>query len=248
MTKKAKVLDFHKLSQKTDSTEKTGLTTFFTLDEKKKVYEMAARSILKALDIKDNYTYGHSLRVAHYALILAAHMNFTEEKLYELELSALFHDIGKIGIPDNVLGKPSRLTEDEFQIMKRHPELSYQILKDFEGFEDIAKNARHHHERYDGKGYPDKLKGEDIPIASRMILIADTYDAITSSRVYRKGLSIDVAFEELEEYAGTQFDPNLVKNFISAMKEYNNKSSEKTYITLIRNLDQLKEKDKKKAA
>ncbi len=204
------------------------------------VYEMAARSILKALDMKDNYTYGHSLRVAQYCLILGHHLGMSKEECYELELSALFHDIGKIGIPDRILRKPDRLDEDEFEVMKRHPELSYEILKDFKGFEQIAINTRHHHERYDGNGYPDKLKAEEIPAFSRIILIADTYDAITSSRVYRKGLGHQVAFDELHEFAGSQFDPFLVKQFTKAMDKHTEKDEDKTYITLIHDLEKLK--------
>jgi HD-GYP domain-containing protein (c-di-GMP phosphodiesterase class II) len=211
-------------------------------DERTKIYEMAARSILKTLDLKDNYTYGHSLRVAQNCLTLAHHLGMNEDERYELELSALFHDIGKIGIPDNVLRKPERLTEEEFLIMKTHPEMSYSILKDFEGFEEVAINTLHHHERYDGKGYPHGLKAEEIPAFSRIILIADTFDAITSSRVYRKGLGNKVAFDELEEFAGTQFDPFYVKQFTRAMEKHLRKDADKTYITLIKDL-QLPDKD-----
>lgn len=211
-------------------------------NETRKVYEMAARSILKALDMKDNYTHGHSLRVADYCLILGHHLEMDEEKLYELELSALFHDIGKIGIPDKILSKPDRLTEEEFQVMKTHPVLSYELLKGFEGYEQIAKNARHHHERYDGKGYPDNLKADEIPMISRMILIADTFDAITSSRVYRKELKETIAFEELTEFAGTQFDPFLVKQFIRALKEHREQNGNVTYITVLKDLEGLKKK------
>jgi HD-GYP domain-containing protein (c-di-GMP phosphodiesterase class II) len=200
----------------------------------KELCEMAARSILKALDIRDNYTFGHSLRVAKYCLILGKHMNLSLEELYDLELSALFHDIGKIGIPDNVLCKPKSLTAEEFSIMQKHPELSYEILKDFKHFHNVAINARHHHERFDGKGYPHGLVGENIPLCARIILIADTYDAITSSRVYRKGNDPQIAYEELEEFAGTQFDPRLVAIFIEAMHEYNSQEhQEEKTLTII---------------
>lgn len=203
-------------------------------EESRLICEMAVRSILKALNCKDNYTYGHSLRVAEYALILGHHLNLTKDELYELELSALFHDIGKIGIPDKILAKPERLDTEEFEIMKKHPEYSFEILKDFKNFEKIAINAKHHHERWDGRGYPDKLKREEIPLFSRFILIADTYDAITSSRVYRKGLSEAIAFQELLDFSEKQFDPYLVKEFIKAIKNYHQRrSSEKTMLTLI---------------
>jgi HD-GYP domain-containing protein (c-di-GMP phosphodiesterase class II) len=151
-------------------------------------------------------------------------MGLSENELYELEVSALFHDIGKIGVPDAVLLKPSRLTEEEFLEMKLHPTKSYQILEDFPVFYKMAVNAKHHHERYDGRGYPDGLKGESIPLFSRIILIADTFDAMTSTRPYRKGLPFETAFSELQEFAGTQFDPIVVENFINAMKKEQSKN------------------------
>ncbi len=183
----------------------------------KETCEMAVRSILHALDCKDHYTYGHSMRVAFYALTLGRELGLSEEELYDLELSALFHDIGKIGVPDSILLKEGPLTDEEFVTMKSHPVKSAEILHGFEPFDAIAEYAKYHHERYDGKGYPDGLKGDDIPLFSRILLIADTFDAMTSSRPYRKGLPYEVAFEELERFAGSQFDPNLVKSFMQAM-------------------------------
>lgn len=185
----------------------------------RELIEKSARCLLKALDFKDNYTYGHSMRVAFYSLELGKELGLSQKELYNLELAALFHDVGKIGVPDAVLLKPSRLDDQEFLEMKAHPEKSGDILDEFEELKDVARYARHHHERYDGRGYPDSLKGEDIPLFSRIILIADTFDAMTSSRPYRKGLPYDVAFGELMEFAGSQFDPNLVEKFIVAMKK-----------------------------
>ncbi|MBT3981070.1 MAG: HD-GYP domain-containing protein [Bacteriovoracaceae bacterium] len=188
-------------------------------DVHKQTCEMAARTILKALDMKDHYTFGHSMRVAFYSLLMGREIYLNENDLYKLELAALFHDIGKIGIPDSILLKPERLNEDEFQMMKTHPEKSAEILDGFEDFEDVAKVAKHHHERFDGRGYPNGLKGKDIPMGSRIILIADTFDAMTSSRPYRKGLTYQTAFEELREFGGSQFDADLVEAFIHAMTE-----------------------------
>lgn len=201
--------------------------------ENRKISEQAARTILKALDVKDNYTFGHSMRVAYFSLVTGTEAELSPEEMYELELSAIFHDIGKIGTPDAVLNKPSRLSEEEFQIMKQHPEKSYEILQDFPMFEKIATNARLHHERFDGKGYPLGLKGEDIPTAARIILIADTFDAMTSTRPYRKGLPYEVAFEELIQFSGTQFDPNLVKMFIQGMKKEALKGEDEFFIPLM---------------
>jgi HD-GYP domain-containing protein (c-di-GMP phosphodiesterase class II) len=201
--------------------------------DNKKISEQAARTILRALDVKDNYTFGHSMRVAYFSLVTGAEAELSPEEMSELELSAIFHDIGKIGTPDAVLNKPSRLTEEEFNIMKQHPEKSFEILKDFPDFGKIATNARLHHERYDGKGYPIGLKGEDIPLAARIILIADTFDAMTSTRPYRKGLPYDVAFEELIQFSGTQFDPRLVKLFIQGMKKEALKGEDEFFIPLM---------------
>lgn len=195
--------------------------------------EMAVKSILQALDCKDHYTHGHSMRVAYYSITLGKEMGLSDDEMYTLEMSALCHDLGKIAVPDAVLLKPSRLTEEEFNIMKTHPTKTAEILKDFKHLEEIAKFAKHHHERYDGRGYPDALKGEDIPLFSRVILIADTFDAMTSTRPYRKGLPYHVAFEELNEFAGSQFDPDLVKHFISAMKKEEAKNEKTFFLEIV---------------
>lgn len=197
------------------------------------IAEEAGKAILKALDFKDNYTFGHSMRVAYFSLVTGKEYGLSETELKKLELSAIFHDIGKIGTPDSVLNKPQRLTEEEFGIMKQHPENSYEILKEFSVFQDIAEFTRLHHERYDGKGYPFGLKGEEIPLISRIILIADTFDAMTSTRPYRKGLEYHVAFAELEEFSGTQFDPLLVRAFVSGMKKEELKNEAEFYIPLM---------------
>ncbi len=208
-----------------------------SIDDLKKennhICEMAARSILHALDLKDHYTFGHSMRVAYYALTTGRELGFNEKELYDLEMTGIFHDVGKIGIPDKVLLKPSRLSEREFRIMKLHPEKSAEILEGFTVFDDVAKYARHHHERYDGYGYPDRLKGEDIPIYSRIILIADTFDAMTSSRPYREGLAHEIAFDELLRFSGTQFDATLVENFIRGMKKEENKHEDSFYLNIM---------------
>jgi putative nucleotidyltransferase with HDIG domain len=194
---------------------------------------MAAKTILRALDAKDHYTYGHSMRVTYFSMVMGKQLGLSDAEMYDLELSALFHDIGKIGTPDAVLNKPSRLTDEEFDIMKEHPSKSYEILKDFDVFEKVARNAKHHHERYDGRGYPDQLKAEEIPVYARIILIADTFDAMTSTRVYRKGLPHEVAFNELVEFSGSQFDPGLVKHFIKGMRKEQAKNEDKFYIPLM---------------
>jgi putative nucleotidyltransferase with HDIG domain len=201
--------------------------------QQKKISEQAARTILKALDAKDSYTFGHSMRVAYFSLVTGQEAGLSSEEMSVLEMSAIFHDIGKIGTPDAVLNKPSRLDEDEFQIMKQHPEKSFEILKEFPMFDKIAENARYHHERFDGKGYPIGLKGDEIPICARIILIADTFDAMTSTRSYRKGLSYEVAYEELLQFSGSQFDPKMVRYFIQGMKKEALKGEEEFFIPLM---------------
>ena len=173
------------------------------------------------------------MRVTYFSMVMGKQLGLSDAEMYDLELSALFHDIGKIGTPDAVLNKPSRLTDEEFDIMKDHPSKSYEILKDFDVFEKVARNAKHHHERYDGRGYPDQLKAEEIPVYARIILIADTFDAMTSTRVYRKGLPHEVAFNELVEFSGSQFDPGLVKHFIKGMRKEQAKNEDKFYIPLM---------------
>ena len=193
---------------------------------KKEYFELVIKTLLSALKCKDDYTWGHSLRVAYFCVSVGREMGFSDAELYELEVSALFHDIGKIGVPDSVLMKPSRLTDNEFLEMKLHPSKSFEILQDFPVFHKMAINAKYHHERFDGRGYPEGLKGDAIPLFSRIILISDTFDAMTSTRPYRKGLPFDVAFAELREFAGTQFDAFIVEKFISCMTKEQSKNED----------------------
>ncbi|RLA64004.1 MAG: HD-GYP domain-containing protein [Epsilonproteobacteria bacterium] len=202
-------------------------------EEHRKTCEMACRTILQALDAKDHYTYNHSTRVAWYSLNLGREMGFKESELYDLEMAGLFHDVGKIGTPDFILNKPTRLNEDEFLIMKEHPVKSAEILAGFKDFKTVAKISKHHHERFDGRGYPDGLKSDEIPLFSRIILISDTFDAMTSSRPYRQGLPYQVAFDELQEFSGSQFDPELVKLFIKAMAKEEKKNESTFFLKII---------------
>jgi len=179
----------------------------------------ALRAIISTLEEKDSYTHGHSIRVAEYAVYLADEVGLSEVEIREVELCALLHDIGKIGIPDNVLLKPARLTRAEFEIMKSHPVRSARILEKISALRNLIPGIQYHHERFDGLGYPEGLKGEHIPLYARIILIADTYDAMTSTRPYRLALDKSIAFEELRKCAGTQFDPVLVEAFIRVVSQ-----------------------------
>lgn len=176
------------------------------------------RAIISTLEEKDSYTHGHSIRVAEYSVFLAEELRLTDVEIREVELCALLHDIGKIGIPDNVLLKPARLTRAEFEIMKSHPVRSAKILEKISPLRNLIPGIKHHHERFDGLGYPEGLKGTNIPLYARIILIADTYDAMTSTRPYRLAMDKEIAFAELEKCANTQFDPQLVDAFIRVMR------------------------------
>lgn len=182
------------------------------------VYE-CLRSVMVSLEEKDSYTYGHSIRLAEYAVMLATEMGLSPREIREAELSALLHDVGKIGIPDSVLLKPARLTRAEFEIMKTHPVRSERIVQKISSLHHLLPGIRHHHERWDGHGYPDGLKAEEIPLYARLILVVDTYDAMTSTRPYRLALDKEIAIEELRRCAGTQFDATLVEHFIRALRK-----------------------------
>ena len=178
----------------------------------------AIQALASAVDAKDPYTARHSMRVTRLALILADAIGLGSDEKYVLELSAWMHDVGKIGVPDRILTKPARLTAEEFEIMKIHPVKGGEIVGQIEELSRVADAIRHHHERLDGQGYPDALKGEAIPLPSRIILIADAFEAMTSDRSYRQGLGRARAFEELRKGRGRQFDPDLVEEFLAKME------------------------------
>ena len=176
-------------------------------------------TVANALDAKDSYSEGHSRRVAAYSAQIAEKLGFSKEDIRNIRIIALLHDIGKIGVPDTVLNKPGRLTDEEFALMKQHAVIGSEILKDIDMITGIAIGAKSHHERYDGRGYPDGLKGEDIPYIARIIAVADSYDAMTSNRVYRKHLSYEQVMSELEKGEGTQFDPQIARAMEELIKE-----------------------------
>lgn len=175
--------------------------------------EQIARSLIEAVEAKDPYTRGHSDRVSLIALKIGHAMDLSAAETDELRWASLLHDVGKIGIPDAILCKPAGLTSDEYTFIKVHPERSYDILKHMKQLEMAAIAARHHQEQYDGKGYPQGLRGERIPLLSRIIAVADTYDSITSSRAYRAGRTHETAMAEISRISGTQLDPGIVRVF-----------------------------------
>jgi len=179
-------------------------------------YIFTLRALVTALDTRDEETQGHSLRVVKYTLKLAELMGMhDEQQLKVLEYGSLLHDIGKIGIPDAILKKPGKLTDEEWTVMRSHPEVGYKILHRIEFLEEASQIVLHHHEKFDGTGYPGKLKGDNIPLGSRIFAVADTVDAMTSERPYRKALSFEIASQELLKFTGTQFDKRVVDAFLS---------------------------------
>ncbi len=193
------------------------------LQEKMDIYhevsEQAMKTFAKTIDAKDPYTSGHSLRVAAYSRAIAERMGFSPEKQENIYFIALLHDIGKISVPDAILNKPGKLTEEEYEQIKKHATAGGDILFAFSAIEGIGNGARYHHERYDGSGYGAGMRGEEIPICARIIGVADAYDAMSSARCYRPALSKEKVLEELENGSGTQFDPNIVKHMIAMIKE-----------------------------
>lgn len=181
-------------------------------------YFKTISALAVAIEAKDPYTRGHSARVARYALAIAKELNLPPEKVEDIHIAGILHDIGKIGISEKVLCKPGKLTDEEYEIMKAHPFHGERILEPIGFSEEIIKSIRHHHEWYNGKGYPDGLKGKEISIGARILCIADTIEAMTSQRHYRDILSITRVTKELERGSGTQFDPDVAKVAISLIK------------------------------
>ncbi|MDD5015906.1 MAG: HD-GYP domain-containing protein [Atribacterota bacterium] len=183
----------------------------------RKVYLDTIRTLAAAIDAKDPYTKGHSERVAEISVALAQELNLSDRDIENIEYTALLHDIGKIGIEDSILGKKSRLTDKEFDKIKEHTIIGAKIIEPIDFLKNSYQAIYHHHERYNGKGYPDGIKSEDIPILARIIGVADAYDAMGSDRPYRKKLNKDKILKELNDQSGKQFDPKIVKALVSIL-------------------------------
>lgn len=188
-------------------------------ERQKRLFHQSIRALVAAVDARDPYTAGHSERVARYVQWMTEAMGLSVEEQRTFVLSALLHDIGKISIPDRILKKGGRLTPEEFQVIKSHPEEGVKILQHVTDLKDVIPGVLHHHERWDGRGYPHGLRGEEIPLVARIISLADTYDALTTDRPYRRGLSSDKALQILHHDANSHFDPSLVPIFIKTMEQ-----------------------------
>jgi response regulator RpfG family c-di-GMP phosphodiesterase len=181
-------------------------------------YKGTIKALAAAIDAKDPYTCGHSQRVMEYALLGGKELSFSEDELEVLEYAGILHDIGKIGIADSILSKPEALSPEEWHIMHKHPQIGAHMLEGIPFLEKARELILHHHERYDGKGYPDGLKGEEIPIGARLLAVADAFDTMVTERSYRIALSADSAMNELYRFSGTQFCPVAIEAFISGFR------------------------------
>ena len=182
-------------------------------------YRSTLQALTAALETRDSETHGHSERVVSYSLRLGREYGLNSDEMKSLEFGALLHDIGKIGVPDSILRKPAKLTEEEWVRMREHPLHGQQILRGIEFLQGAARVVAQHHEKWDGSGYPLGLRGEDIDVCARIFAVADAFDAITSDRVYRRGKSYEAAAQELDDWAGRQFDPKIVAAFHRVPKE-----------------------------
>jgi putative nucleotidyltransferase with HDIG domain len=189
------------------------------LAETERTYDTTLQALSNALDVRDSETEGHSRRVVEYMELIIAQLPVPPAHLATLRRGALLHDIGKIGVPDNVLRKPAALSDAEWVVMKRHPEHGARIISQIPFLQDVSRIVRHHHERWDGKGYPDGIAGEAIPLGARIFAVADSFDAMTSDRPYRRAMSVKDARVEVARCRGTQFDPEVVDAFVAVPVE-----------------------------
>lgn len=192
------------------------------LEDSKEQLEQAYLDMVQTLrytvEAKDTYTRGHSDRVSEYSVLIGEKLGLPEEQIKTLKIGGLFHDIGKIGIPDSILLKPGKLTDDEYSEIKNHPSIGAHILGSAKTFQDIVPIVKHHHEKYDGNGYPSRLKGEEIPYLARIAAVADTFDAMTSRRSYRDAVDLQKVKDEIKRCEGTQFDPQIADTFLDILE------------------------------
>ncbi len=210
-----------RLERSNDELQRSYIEIRSMSDELEQAYTGTLESLVAALDVRDQETRGHSARVATHSLDIARMLGMNDEhELATIYRGALMHDVGKIGVPDAILLKPAKLTDEEWEFMRRHPAMGYRILAQVPYLRPTAKIVLAHHERWDGDGYPRRLKGEDIPLGARIFAICDTYDAIISDRPYREGQSPDAALQEILRCGGTQFDPKVVEAFEAAFPRW----------------------------
>lgn len=191
-----------------------------TYEKLERSYMESIQTLRYTVEAKDPYTRGHSDRVSEFSVLIGKYLNLSEEDLKTIQVGGLFHDIGKIGIPDSILLKEAKLSDDEYSEIKNHPTIGAHILSTASIFQNIIPIVKHHHERYDGNGYPSKLKGEVIPYFARIAAVADTFDAMTSKRTYRDALPLETVKAEIERCKGSQFDPEIADIFLMILNDH----------------------------
>ena len=210
------------LKRKNEQLQKANREILAMSERLKETYAATLEALAAALDARDSETGGHSSRVTVYTMDMARELGVTEgtDEWLDIERAALLHDVGKIGVSDAILNKPGPLTSEEWQQMRKHPAIGYDMLKDVRFLSSAAEIVYAHHERYDGKGYPTGLKGEDVPLGARIFAVADAFDAMTSNRPYRRALSAEKACDEITNNSGTQFDPAVVQAFLCCLPDW----------------------------
>jgi len=189
------------------------------LRQNQELFLETIKTLAAAIDAKDRYTRGHSERVSSYSMAIARHLSMNQEEVFRVHIAAILHDVGKLGIREGILNKPGGLSDEEFEIMRQHPGIGAQIMSPIRMLKDIIPGIRNHHETWDGKGYPDRLQGEEIPMVARIIGIADTFDAMTTTRPYQEAMTLDYVLAKMRSMAGSRFDPVVLDAFIEAVNE-----------------------------
>jgi len=198
---------------------------FSSMEPVQRAYVESIHALVSLAESRDPYTRLHSMKTTEYAAGLAMHMKLSDKEIKDIKVAALLHDIGKLGIKQEILTKPSSLTAGEFREIKKHPKIAVEIIKPLKFFKGVISAIKHHHENYDGRGYPDGLKGENISVGARILSVADVYDALTSRRSYRKAYSSVEALRIMKNESGKKFDPDILKSF----KEYISLQNKKIY-------------------
>jgi HD-GYP domain-containing protein (c-di-GMP phosphodiesterase class II) len=188
------------------------------LRQNQELFLETIKTLAAAIDAKDPYTRGHSERVSSYSMAISRHLGLGQEEVFRVHIAAILHDVGKLGVRDGILNKPGGLSDDEFEVMRQHPAIGAQIMSPIRMLKDIIPGIRNHHETWDGTGYPDRMKGEEIPMVARIIGVADTFDAMTTTRPYQQAMTLDYVLNKMRSMSGSRFDPTVVEAFIAAVE------------------------------
>jgi len=189
------------------------------LRQNQELFLETIRTLAAAIDAKDPYTHGHSERVSSYSMAISRHLELNQEEVFRVHIAAILHDVGKLGVRESILNKPGGLSDEEFEVMRQHPSIGAQIMSPIRMLKDIIPGIRNHHETWDGTGYPDSLKGEQIPMVARIIGVADTFDAMTTTRPYQQAMTLDYVIAKMRSMSGSRFDPVVVEAFMAAVEE-----------------------------